>query len=307
MGEVYRARDNRLHRDVAIKVLPEGLALDADQRARFEREAQAVAALSHPNVLAIFDTGDHQGRLYAVTELLEGATLRDHLRTGPIPVRTAIDYAIQVARGLAAAHDKQLVHRDLKPENIFILSDGRVKILDFGLARQMALTSGAEETVEALTGAGAVLGTVGYMAPEQVRGEVVDARADLFAFGAVLYEMLTGRRAFRRDTSAETMTAILREEPPTLSESGIDLPLPLDRIVRHCLEKAPQRRSGRCCGGSRRGRSGTRDSIARAIHRSLPRVDSRRLCRRRRAHLLCARRTPGGHLGGGYFDEPGVW
>ncbi len=237
MGEVYRAHDARLQRDVAVKVLPESVALDPVQRARFEREAKAVAALSHPNVLAIFDTGSHDGRLYAVTELLEGETLRERLRQGPLPIRKAIDWAVQIAHGLAAAHDKHLVHRDLKPENIFLLADGPVKILDFGLARHTPDPEAATETYQAVTHAGAVLGTVGYMAPEQVRGQGVDTRADLFAFGAVLYEMLTGQRAFRRDTPAETMTAILREDPPALGALRVDLPPALERIVRHCLEK----------------------------------------------------------------------
>jgi Tol biopolymer transport system component len=240
MGEVYRAHDTRLNRDVAIKVLPEGAAADPDRRSRLEREAQAVAALSHPNVLAVFDTGTHDGQLYVVTELLEGETLRARLAGGALPVRKALDVAIEIARGLAAAHDRQLVHRDLKPENIFLVADGRVKILDFGLARQLP-SAGAAETVAA-TDAGTVLGTVGYMAPEQVRGQAVDARADLFAFGAVLYEMLTGHRAFRRDTAAETMTAILHQDPPDLLQGRADLPPALERIVRHCLEKSPGER-----------------------------------------------------------------
>jgi Tol biopolymer transport system component len=242
MGEVYRARDSRLQRDVAIKVLPEGVARDPDQRARFEREAQAVAALSHPNVVAIFDTGSHGDHLYAVTELLTGQTLRDRLRSGSVPIAKAIDWAVQIARGLAAAHDKQLVHRDLKPENIFITTDGHVKILDFGLAKATIAGKADAETVPAVTGAGVILGTVGYMAPEQVRGHLADARADLFAFGAVLYEMLTGERAFRRDTPAETMTAILREEPASVTTGRADAPPALDRIVRHCLEKDPHER-----------------------------------------------------------------
>ena len=197
MGEVYRAHDTRLQRDVAIKVLPAGFAGDPDRRARFEQEAQAIAALSHPNVLAIFDTGTHDSQIYLVTELLEGETLRDRLNAGPLPSRKAIDTAIQIANGLAAAHDRHLVHRDLKPENVFLLKDGRVKILDFGLARAVRTGSGATETVAALTDPGTVIGTAGYMAPEQVRNEPVDARSDLFAFGTVLYEMLTGRRAFQ--------------------------------------------------------------------------------------------------------------
>lgn len=242
MGEVYRARDGRLNRDVAIKVLPEGVARDQESRGRFERETQAVAALSHPNVLAIFDTGTHEGRLFAVTELLDGQTLRDRLQGGPVPVRKAVDWAVQIARGLAAAHDKQLVHRDVKPENVFITTDGRIKILDFGLAKAPRETDAAAETVADATGAGMVLGTAGYMAPEQVRGQATDARTDLFAFGVVLYEMLTGARAFRRDTVAETMTAILHDDPPEISTPRQDLPPALERIVRHCLEKQPQER-----------------------------------------------------------------
>jgi len=245
MGEVYRARDTRLGRDVAIKVLPASFSTDPDRRARFEREAQAVATLSHPNVIAIFDTGVHESssgsadaQLFIVMELLAGQTLRERLNGGPLPVRKAVDTAVQIARGLGAAHTKNLVHRDLKPENVFLLEDGQVKILDFGLARQSAASeqSGATATV-AVTDAGTVLGTVGYMAPEQVRGQTVDARADVFAFGAVLYEMVTGQRAFQRDTAADTMTAILTQDPPELTGSRPDLSPALDRIIRHCLEK----------------------------------------------------------------------
>ena len=192
MGEVYKARDTRLDRDVAIKVLPEAVANDADRLARFEREAKAVAALSHPNILAVHDTGTDAGRAFVVMELLEGETLRERLAAGPLPVRKAVDAAVQMARGLAAAHDKGLVHRDVKPENVFLTHDGQVKILDFGLAKTAATGSGATETAFALTDPGSVMGTVGYMAPEQVRGTPVDARTDLFALGAVLYEMLIG-------------------------------------------------------------------------------------------------------------------
>jgi len=244
MGEVYRARDTRLDRDVAIKVLPAAVSGDPDRRARFEREAKAVAALSHPNILAIHDVGEHHGVTYAVTELLHGETLRDRLtQRGALAPKKAIDIAVQIARGLAAAHARGIVHRDLKPENIFLLADGQVKILDFGLARQAPTGSGsgATETVAA-TDPGTVMGTVGYMSPEQVRGEPVDARTDLFALGAVLYEMLSGQRAFRRDTAAETMTAILNDEPPALATSRADLPPALDRIVNHCLEKNPAER-----------------------------------------------------------------
>lgn len=243
MGEVYKARDTRLDRDVAVKVLPQSMSSDPDRRARFEREAKAVAALSHPNILAIHDFGIHENVAYAVMELLQGETLRDRLRGGALPVRKASEIAIQIARGLAAAHDKGLLHRDLKPENLFLLDDGQVKILDFGLARSaVADTSGTSETVAAMTDPGMVVGTIGYMAPEQVRGQAVDARADLFAFGTVLYEMLSGQRAFQRDTAADTMTAILKEEPPELAGSRVDISPALDRIIRHCLEKNPAER-----------------------------------------------------------------
>lgn len=213
MGEVCRARDTRLDRDVAIKVLPEAFAQDADRMSRFEREAKAVAALSHPNILAIHDSGTHAGQMYVVTELLEGETLRARVQKGPMPVRKATEIAGQIARGLAAAHDKGIIHRDLKPENVFLLADGQVKILDFGIAKAVPIGSGGTETVASLSGPGVVMGTAGYMAPEQVRGQATDARTDLFAFGAVLYEMLSGRRAFQRDTAADTMSAILQEDP----------------------------------------------------------------------------------------------
>ncbi len=239
MGEVYRARDARLQRDVAVKVLPEVFATDPDRRARFEREAQAVAALSHPNILSIFDVGVQGETAYAVTELLEGETLRERLASGPLPLRKVVDCGVQIAKGLAAAHDKGIVHRDLKPENLFLLKDGRLKILDFGIARAVSPDA---VTMAASTDPGVVIGTVGYMAPEQVRGQAVDQRADLFSLGAVLYEMLSGRRAFQRDTAAETMTAILRDDPPEITDVRAPLPPGLDRIVRHCLEKNPAER-----------------------------------------------------------------
>ena len=242
MGEVYRARDTRLDRDVAIKVLPASVANDPDRRARFEREAKAVAALSHPNILAIFDTGVADGVAYVATELLTGETLRDRLQAGAMPIRKSADTAIQIARGLGAAHQKGLVHRDLKPENVFLVGDGQVKILDFGLAKTTGVGPGANAETVAMTDPGMVMGTVGYMAPEQIRGELVDARADLFALGAVLYEMLSGQRAFRRETPAETMTAILKDDPPELTETRAELPSGLDRIVRHALEKNPAER-----------------------------------------------------------------
>ena len=245
MGEVYRARDIRLGRDVAIKVLPPDFVAHPEARARFEREARAVAALSHPNILAIHDFGESDGMAYAVMELLEGETLREALAHGALPARRAIAFAIPLAHGLAAAHDKGIVHRDLKPENVFITLDERVKILDFGLARQVLPPFGAAHptavTMNSPTEPGVVLGTVGYMAPEQVRGTAVDGRADLFAFGTILYEMVTGERAFHRPTAAETMTAILREDPPDPPTHRAPSPA-IDRIVRHCLEKKPEAR-----------------------------------------------------------------
>ncbi len=249
MGEVYRAKDTQLGREVAIKVLPESFAADPDRRARFEREAQAVAALSHPNIVAVHDTGLHtpggpaSAQAFVVMELLAGETLSGRLAAGALPVRKAVEIAVQIARGLGAAHGKGLVHRDLKPDNVFLLEDGQVKILDFGLARQTtpAAPSGAAETVAA-TDPGTVMGTIGYMAPEQVRGQAVDARADVFAFGVVLYEMVSGSRAFQRETAADTMTAILTQDPPEITGSRPDFPPALDRIIRHCLEKNPNER-----------------------------------------------------------------
>jgi len=245
MGEVYRATDTRLGRDVAVKVLPGGLAKDPDRLRRFEQEARTIAALNHPNILGIHDIGTHDGAPFLVSELLEGQTLREKLEAGPLPVRRAIEYALGIAQGLAAAHDKGIVHRDLKPENVFITRDGRVKVLDFGLAK-LVRPEESHDTVATLaspaTLPGMVLGTVGYMSPEQVRGESSDARSDIFSFGAVLYEMLTGKRAFKRETSAETMTAVLREEPPELNETGWQGPLGLQRILTRCLEKGVERR-----------------------------------------------------------------
>jgi eukaryotic-like serine/threonine-protein kinase len=240
MGEVYRARDSKLKRDVAIKVLPQSLAADADALARFEREALAVAALSHPNILAIHDFGTHEGTAYAVMELLEGETLRGKLDAGPITQKQTVDYALQVTKGLSAAHEKGIVHRDLKPENLFVTRDGHVKILDFGLAKKVE-AAGARET-EAPTGSGhtepgTVMGTMGYMSPEQVKGLPVDHRSDIFSFGAILYELLSGKKAFRRDTNAETMAAIMRDEPPELTQSGRNISPALDHVVKHCLEK----------------------------------------------------------------------
>jgi len=246
MGEVYRARDSRLGREVALKVLPGSFASDPDRLRRFEQEARAVAALNHPNILAIHDIGEQDGSPFIVSELLEGNTLRSELETGALSARKASDYAAQIAQGLAAAHDKNIIHRDLKPENVFVTREGRVKILDFGLAK-LAPTAGTKQSdgmtlTSSPTEAGMVMGTAGYMAPEQVRGSAVDSRTDIFAFGAVLYEMISGQRAFRRDTAAETMTAILKEDPPELSEITHPVSPGLERIVRRCMEKQPEQR-----------------------------------------------------------------
>jgi eukaryotic-like serine/threonine-protein kinase len=245
MGEVYRARDARLNREVGIKVLPAAFARDPERLRRFQLEAQAVAALNHPNILAIHDFGEHEGSPYIVTEFLEGDTLRERMRPGALPVRKATEYGEQVARGLAAAHEKGIVHRDLKPENIFVTRDGRVKILDFGLAkliqRDGKVLSDAT-TLASQTEPGVVMGTVGYMSPEQVKGQNADHRSDLFSFGAILYEMLSGKRAFQGDTFVETMSAILKQDPPELTKTNRTVPPALERVVRHCMEKNPEER-----------------------------------------------------------------
>ncbi len=243
MGEVYRARDARLKRDVAIKVLPAFLSQDPDRLRRFEQEAQAAAALNHPNILAVFQMGTYEGAPYLVSELLEGSTLREQLVRGPVPLRKAADFGVQIARGLAAAHEKGIVHRDLKPENLFVTKDGRVKILDFGLAKLVRQPAFDHSTVTAATDTepGVVMGTVGYMSPEQVRGNTADHRADIFAFGAILYEMLAGKRAFQKPTSAETMSAILNEDPPSASRLSAS-PSALQSVVHRCLEKNPAER-----------------------------------------------------------------
>jgi hypothetical protein len=246
MGEVYRAYDPKIGRDAAIKVLPSNFSEDKERLARFEQEAQAAGALNHPNVLAIYDVDTHDGSAYVVSELLEGQTLRELLSGVPLPSRKAIDYASQSARGLAAAHEKGIIHRDIKPENLFVTNDGRVKILDFGIAK---LTEPAGDRVltdlptrKVNTDAGAVMGTVGYMSPEQLRGQAVDPRTDIFSFGAVLYEMLAGRRAFHKESAADTISAILKEDPPELSETNGSVNPSLDRVVRRCLEKNREQR-----------------------------------------------------------------
>ena len=243
MGEVYRARDDRLKRDVAIKVVAASRAHDAELVRRLEQEAQTVGALSHPNILAVYDIGTHDGALYVVSELLEGETVRARLAAAPLPLARAIDIAVQIASGLAAAHEKGIVHRDLKPENLFLTRDGHVKILDFGLAKLTAPADPGETVMPAaVTAAGAVLGTAGYMSPEQVRGASADHRSDIFAFGAVLYELLSGQRAFHRGSAVETMSAILTTEPAPLVGGDEPLAPALDRIVRRCLEKDPHER-----------------------------------------------------------------
>jgi serine/threonine protein kinase len=246
MGEVYRARDEKLNRDVAVKVLPASLSEDAERLHRFELEAQATGALNHPNILVIYDVGTNANAPYVVSELLEGDSLRDRLDHGPLSNRKSVDYGTQLARGLAAAHSRGVVHRDLKPENLFITRDDHVKILDFGLAK---LVQPADEIVQTdvatrkvHTDPGTVMGTAGYMAPEQVRGHPVDHRADIFSFGAVLYEMLSGRRAFHGDSAIETLNAILKEEPAALTDTNPNIAPAVERVVWHCLEKNPDHR-----------------------------------------------------------------
>ena len=248
MGEVYRARDTRLGREVAVKVLPASLSSDADRLRRFEQEARAASQLNHPNIVTVHDFGTHDGAPYVVQELLEGETLRERLAEAAISPRKSVEYAIQIANGLAAASEKGIVHRDLKPENIFITTDERVKILDFGLAKlvQPEMSGSGQEsnfpTMPNMTDPGLVLGTVGYMSPEQVRGRQVDHRSDIFALGTILYEMLSGTSAFRRESTADTMSAILKEDPPELSPANAKISPALDRVVRRCLEKKPEQR-----------------------------------------------------------------
>jgi len=234
MGEVYRARDPRLGREVAIKVLPTSFCNDLDRLRRFEQEARAASALNHPNILAVYDLGTHDGAPYLVTELLDGTTLRDRVHSGALPPRKAVECAVQIAQGLAAAHDKGIVHRDLKPDNVFICRDGRAKILDFGLAK-LTVPEAGDATVTALglenqTSAGVVMGTAGYMSPEQVRGEKADARSDIFSFGAVLCETLSGQRAFEGPSPADRASAILKEDPPDLVAAGRNIPVALDAL-----------------------------------------------------------------------------
>jgi serine/threonine protein kinase/Tol biopolymer transport system component len=245
MGEVYRARDERLGRDVALKLIRPSSSGNADHIRRFELEARAAAALNHPNIVAIYDVGLDDGAPYIVCELLHGKTLRTWLSEGALPARQAVDYSLQIVQGLTAAHDHHIIHRDLKPENLFVTTDGRVKILDFGVAKLQSAPQGSDRTAEDLTTvtkSGSVIGTVAYMSPEQLRGKAVDHRSDIFSVGAILYEMLAGRRAFRGETEVDTITAVLREDPPEIGLEQAQIPLPFRQIVRHCLEKEPQKR-----------------------------------------------------------------
>jgi serine/threonine protein kinase len=248
MGEVYKARDTRLDRIVAIKTLPDTFARDPERLARFEREARTIAALTHPNVITLYDVGTQSGKPFLVSEFLTGKTLREVLKDGRLPLRKAIGIGTDIAAGLSAAHESGIIHRDLKPENVFIVADGRAKVLDFGLARigsgTMEAAAGATSSCTAIpaTDAGMVLGTVGYMSPEQVKGNAADHRSDIFALGAILYELITGDRAFHRGSSVETMHAILNEDPPEIVDKRPELPPALERILRHCLEKEPGHR-----------------------------------------------------------------
>ncbi len=245
MGEVFRARDERLGRDVAVKVIRPTSSSNADHLRRFELEARAAAALNHPNIVVIYDVGLDDDSPYIVCELLEGKTLRKRLWEGALPVRLAVDYALQIVQGLIVAHDHRIVHRDLKPENLFVTTDGRVKILDFGVAKLQSQPEDGNRSVEDLTTvtkSGAVVGTVAYMSPEQLRGKAVDHRSDLFSVGGILYEMLAGRRAFRGETEVDTITAVLREDPPEFELEQAGIPVPFQQIVRHCLEKEPENR-----------------------------------------------------------------
>ncbi len=245
MGEVYRARDERLGRDVALKLIRPSSAKDPDRVRRFEHEARAAAALNHPNIVAIYDIGVHEGMPFIVSELLEGKTLRDRLAGGLLSVREASDYGLEIAEGLMAAHDKHIIHRDLKPENLFITKDNRIKILDFGIAKLVHPETEKTPAIQSLTTqtrSGSVLGTVAYMSPEQLRGKPVDARSDIFSLGTILYEMLTGRRAFRGETDVDTITAVLRETPPEVTRERTNVPKAFEQIVNHCLEKEPEKR-----------------------------------------------------------------
>lgn len=314
MGEVFRARDARLGRDVALKILPVHYASSDDRLSRFEQEARATGALNHPNIVSIHDFGSHEGSPYVVTELLEGETLRATLKSGPLAPRKALDYGVQMARGLAAAHEKGIVHRDVKPENIFLTRDGRLKILDFGLAKVTSdLSFNANDssvaTLRAPTNPGVVMGTVGYMSPEQVRGLPVDHRSDVFSFGTVLYEMLTGEQAFRGDSAVEVMNSILKDEPIEPSSFVGSLPPGVDRVLHHCLEKQADSRFQSAsdlafdlealslASGSYRS-SGFRSGVRRGL---LSPIARRRIARTSLALLMAVALAGGGLLAGAWI------
>jgi eukaryotic-like serine/threonine-protein kinase len=284
MGEVYRARDTELGRDVAVKVLPSSFSADTDRLQRFRQEACAAGALNHPNILSIYDVGKHENSPYVVSELLEGETLRKQIAGTPLTQRRAVDYALQIANGLAAAHEKGIIHRDLKPDNIFITNDGRVKILDFGLAKLTQLDGHQAQTEiptrRVDTDPGVVMGTVGYISPEQLKGRAVDQRSDIFSFGAILYEMLSGRRAFHGESAAETMSAILKEDPPELSDTNKTVSPALERLVSHCLEKNPEARfhSARDLAFALEALSGSSPTSVQTV--AMPAFASRRMTRR---------------------------
>jgi eukaryotic-like serine/threonine-protein kinase len=290
MGEVYRARDTELGRDVAVKVLPVIFSSDASRLHRFQQEACSASALNHPNILVVHDIGTHDGSPYIVSELLEGETLRHRIAGTPLGQRRAVEYALQIVNGLAAAHEKGIIHRDLKPDNIFITNDGRVKILDFGLAKLTQVDGDQPQTEiptrRVDTDPGVVMGTVGYMSPEQLKGRAVDQRSDIFSFGAVLYEMLSGRRAFHRESAAETMSAILREDPPELSDTTKAISPALERIVSHALEKSPEARfhSARDLAFALEALSGSGASAAQTV--TLPTVATGRTISKERLVLI---------------------
>src|SRR5271170_6644394 len=242
MGEVFRARDERLGRDVALKLIHSDLTGDPDHLRRFELEARAAASLNHPNIVTIYDVGSHDGRPYIVSELLEGKTLRTRLTEGALPVRLAIEYSAQTVQGLIAAHDGRIIHRDLKPENLFLTTDGVVKILDFGVAKLQPESGRPVEELTTETRMGGIVGTVPYMSPEQLRGKKVDHRSDIFSVGTILYEMLTGRRAFKGETEVDTITAVVLKDPPEVDLEQAGIPVSLRQIVDHCLEKEPENR-----------------------------------------------------------------